>query len=568
MRKRFLAAMLAATLAFTVAPVVPVNTSTVSAEEIAASLDCAVFFTAHTKGVAVGTEGVTIKFKNKTNDAATDNWHTPVFVIYTGDEPVVNGAGYTEYGVMRSDAYGWDGTGKTGTTAWKADTDLGAYDFAGWLAANKAGSDYEVSAIRKDNTVFMKINAGGLVTYAATPVAEGKTAYLSLSGEQCTLSGVNTSDYVSFEVPSELASVVPDAPAAPATPAPGGDVAGTNFSAITTQPVVSYTFDSADGLELAGEAKVADGVLNLATKETHNETYAKIADLSSFDFSNGITLTADVKVTGYISDWTPIFMLGDGKLAGEKEGCTLAYHFTQGFSSREDVSEAGYFGNGIAAPYAWDWYKNATSQNRWDTITITIDEEKMATYVNGVLVQSAETGFGTLMSALKAAKNNYLGSSYWAADPDFQGSLDNVGIYNTALTATDVAALTSAKVTTPEEPDNNDNSNVGDNSNDNNNNNDNTSNDNTGDDEPEVTVKKSISISGITAKANAKKITGKLSVSGAKVTVKVGSAKYKAAKVNGKKFTFTASKLKKGTKVTIKATKSGYKATTKSVKVQ
>lgn len=107
MRKRFLAAILAATLAFTVAPVVPVNTSTVSAEEIAASLDCAVFFTAHTKGVAVGTEGVTIKFKNKTNDAATDNWHTPVFVIYTGDEPVVNGAGYTEYGVMRSDAYGW-----------------------------------------------------------------------------------------------------------------------------------------------------------------------------------------------------------------------------------------------------------------------------------------------------------------------------------------------------------------------------------------------------------------------------------------------------------------------------
>ena len=141
-------------------------------------------------------------------------------------------------------------------------------------------------------------------------------------------------------------------------------------------------------------------------------------------------------------------------------------------------------------------------------------------------------------------------------------------IYNTALTATDVAALTSAKVTTPEEPGNNDNSNVGDNSNDNNNNNDNTSNDNTGDDEPEVTVKKSISISGITAKANAKKITGKLSVSGAKVTVKVGSAKYKAAKVNGKKFTFTASKLKKGTKVTIKATKSGYKATTKSVKVK
>ena len=143
---------------------------------------------------------------------------------------------------------------------------------------------------------------------------------------------------------------------------------GTDFSNISTQPVVKYTFDNAEGLELAGEAKVSDGVLNLATEKTYGKTYAKIADLSSFDFNDGITLTADVKVTGWEKDWTPIFMLGDGKLGGEKDGCTLAYHFTQGFSSREDVSETGYFGNGISAPYTWDWYNSANNRNRWDTL--------------------------------------------------------------------------------------------------------------------------------------------------------------------------------------------------------
>ena len=246
MNRKFLAKVLAASLVLTATPALPGAEADAASQKpggylslvksnrgagIETELTCGAFFSAHTKGIEVTETGVGVTFKNTSDADASSNWHTPLFVIYTGDEPVVNGAGYTEYGVMRSDAYGWDGTGKTGTTAWKADTDLGAYDFAGWLAANKAGSDYEVSAIRKDNTVFMKINAGGLVTYAATPVAEGKTAYLSLTGEQCTLSGVNTSDYVSFEVPSELASVVPDAPAAPATPAPGGDAAGTNFSA-------------------------------------------------------------------------------------------------------------------------------------------------------------------------------------------------------------------------------------------------------------------------------------------------------------------------------------------------
>ena len=222
----------------------------------------------------------------------------------------------------------------------------------------------------------------------------------------------------------------------------GADAPGTNFSNVATQPAISYTFDSTEGLELAGGANVTDGVLNLAKGETVNQTYAKIADLSEIDFGNGITLTADIKVTGWISDWTPIFMLGDSTVGGGAEGCALAYHFTQGFSSREDINNLGYFGNLVAAPYKWNWYCRPSRQNRWDTITVTIDANTMSTYIDGVLVQSAAADYTALINALKSAKNNYLGGSYFA-DADFQGSMDNVGIYNTALAAEDVAKLTS-----------------------------------------------------------------------------------------------------------------------------
>lgn len=88
------------------------------------------------------------------------------------------------------------------------------------------------------------------------------------------------------------------------------------------------------------------------------------------------------------------------------------------------------------------------------------------------------------------------------------------------------------------------------------------------DKEQTVTVKGTMKINKVTAKKGAKKVTGTISQSKATVKVKVGSKAYKKAKVSGKKFTLKVAKLKKGTKVTVKATKKNYKTVTKSVKVK
>lgn len=83
-----------------------------------------------------------------------------------------------------------------------------------------------------------------------------------------------------------------------------------------------------------------------------------------------------------------------------------------------------------------------------------------------------------------------------------------------------------------------------------------------------VTVKGTMKVSKVTAKKGAKTITGTVSQSKATVTIKVGGKAYKKAKVSGKKFTLKVAALKKGTKVTVKATKKNYKTATKSVKVK
>lgn len=88
------------------------------------------------------------------------------------------------------------------------------------------------------------------------------------------------------------------------------------------------------------------------------------------------------------------------------------------------------------------------------------------------------------------------------------------------------------------------------------------------DPDPETPAKKTMKLSKVSVKKNATKITGTVSVSKATVKVKVGKNAYKKATVKNKNFTLKVAKLKKGTKVTIKVTKSGYKTLTKSYNVK
>lgn len=83
-----------------------------------------------------------------------------------------------------------------------------------------------------------------------------------------------------------------------------------------------------------------------------------------------------------------------------------------------------------------------------------------------------------------------------------------------------------------------------------------------------VTKLKPVRLLSVRCKYGAKRITGKVSVSGATVRIKVGSRAYKKAVVKGKKFTLKAARLKKNTKITITVNKYGYKKLIKVYKIK
>ena len=88
----------------------------------------------------------------------------------------------------------------------------------------------------------------------------------------------------------------------------------------------------------------------------------------------------------------------------------------------------------------WSYFSQNSAQNVWHTITVTITDKQMCTYINGEQVQTGKDNYKVIMETFKVATNNYLGCSYYK-DPDFCGKMDNFAIYNTCLSAKEVKAL-------------------------------------------------------------------------------------------------------------------------------
>lgn len=212
------------------------------------------------------------------------------------------------------------------------------------------------------------------------------------------------------------------------TPLPAED---DNLSAISVQPVKKYTFNNSDGIELYGDAGISAGVLDLPSPS--GNTYAKISGLAGADFSQGITLTADIYVTGNEYDM-PVFSFNSsssGKI----------YSFSSAFKSYGYYSGIANDNSLLTDPYSANWYSKKVNKNRWDTVTVTITDSETVIYLDGIEIQKSN-GDTELKKILSLADDNYLGKWYTGTSGNgFSGKIDNVAIYNTALASKDIKKL-------------------------------------------------------------------------------------------------------------------------------
>ena len=521
-------------------------------------VDCPGWQTNFSKGYKVDGSGVSLTFDSKTYDVeGVANWFTPQVFVYTSDDGEVKGEGYGYLANFRSDAFVEMPEGANYSTTFR-----GVGDWGLWLDANKseAGVKCAVSAVREDNKVVVKFSNNGITGFLTIPeIPVDKEVYIALTGGSCKLTNITSVTFTGITIPSGIATypvILPTPTPAPTLP-PAGE-------------------DNGEGLELDCEGwwtahtsgiEVTDSGVALTFKNT---TYSSAAN--QWEIPVVVAYTGDeAKVNGAGYD-EYVVIRGDAyawttKAADANTGAGLAAWNNLGYTFQ---SNASTFDTWLADNKAGTNCKvQAVKKDGKVIIETTVGSVTSYTTFPvdaGKKVYISLSGEKCKLTNIKTAQYTAInvpgGTPSATATPAPSAAPSATPAPSTVPSATPAPGATATPGTdkpgtpdpgttsdpgtptpgtpeTPEEPSKEDNK------------------------------KKTMKVSDITAKTGKKKVTGTLSVKGTKVQVKVGNKKYKNAKVNGKKFTFTASsKLKKGTKITIKVTKSGYKTVTKTVKVK
>ena len=220
--KKVIALAMAAIVGMASAPAVYINVIVAEADETEStgSLKFAGFWSGHSYGDEITETSKTVNFKSKSDADVMNNWQTPCFVLYYGSENKVNGADYAEVGVVRSDVYAWFGAYNTiaNITELNAqgitfNVDSAPEDWGAWVAANKEGVDVSYTTQIKDGKAIFTVDNNGAKSTTTFNVQEGKKLYVSVSGENCEVSGLPTSLVTGEAEPTVAPTEVPAEPA-------------------------------------------------------------------------------------------------------------------------------------------------------------------------------------------------------------------------------------------------------------------------------------------------------------------------------------------------------------------
>ncbi len=514
-------------------------------------LDCKGYRMAFSGGNEITSDGVAVTFNSKTYADANFNWNSPALVVYEAEVPAEHNvsdtvfkatAGYSELLYARADNWGYalgndNDEYRINCSKWSEEgynwVARGLPNWDLFREANKAGVPCEASAVYKDGKILVKLSVNGVTNLISFPYEkkEGKNVYFSLTGEMCTLSDIATSTFTGITIPSGIATypvILPTPTPAPtlppvdenATPAPTPLLEPETLTGTAwwdgSQKGRDYTLSGQGTLDLyvtfdSTTDSNGYGAFNVELLSDGNKYITTGSDDNAWVAEEGTGTVVDAANTGSTIVAGHVY-----KISVKRTG----YDFSVVYYDLTDNKE-----------YCSMEIKN-TNQ------AIDVNVHIIAQVGKFIVSQSAPDVVTPPTTATPAPSTDPAATPEPGITPA-PGATATPGTTPDPGTTVDPGTQTPGTTDTPEEPSKEDNK------------------------------KKTMKVSDITAKTGKKKVTGNLSVKGTKVQVKVGNKKYKNAKVNGKKFTFTASsKLKKGTKITIKVTKSGYKTVTKTVKVK
>lgn len=203
----------------------------------------------------------------------------------------------------------------------------------------------------------------------------------------------------------------------------------TKITGTQTNAVASYGFEEAAGTSVVDQTGPNDGTLDNGVTRTNTGRFGRavsfdavddvvtIPDNPSLQLTTGMTLSAWVRPSA-ITDWrTIIFKEGNGGLSYALYGNTDQDH------PAALIRNTAARGTTDLAP------------NTWTHLAATYDNATIRLFVNGAQVGSTPAPAGTL--AAGAGPLTFGANRVWASER-FRGLIDEVRVYNRALSATEI----------------------------------------------------------------------------------------------------------------------------------
>ncbi|HVX63177.1 MAG TPA: LamG-like jellyroll fold domain-containing protein, partial [Pirellulales bacterium] len=165
------------------------------------------------------------------------------------------------------------------------------------------------------------------------------------------------------------------------------------------------------------------------------DSLVNIPDASALHLTTGMTLEAWIKPTAAASGWQDVIYKGDDNYYLESSSLSPGVPVAGATAGASDTGAAG---------------TSALPTNAWSFLTETYDGANLLLYVNGVQVaaQALSGSLATSTDLLQLGGDSIYGQY-------FQGLIDNVRIYNVALTAAEIQADMNTPIaasTTPTAP--------------------------------------------------------------------------------------------------------------------
>ena len=203
------------------------------------------------------------------------------------------------------------------------------------------------------------------------------------------------------------------------------------------QPIAAYPFDdgtlhdsvgTADLTTSGTAALVTDADRGRCCASTVPRTASRPSRQGFFDGRDAMTVSMDIKSEKTSGNF---FTFAFGA-----DSTRYAFLRVRGADVRSAITHASWQSESAVT--------GAVASGSWHHYDLVFDGAKMTVYVDGTKL-GENPALGTTVSGLGSNLLGYLGKSFYAADGYFQGSFDEVQVFDRALTASDV--LTNAGAT-------------------------------------------------------------------------------------------------------------------------